>query len=111
MERRAVVALGYLLCAPWQSAEAEERAGARAQTDTHAQSDVAVQAHLARLGSYEQDALQRALTARGLVVDPAPGGKIVRRIHVVNLPVFGDAEGFLTWFNMFHVTSRERMVA
>jgi len=126
MERRAVVALGYLLCAPWQSAEAEERAPARAEA---IEADLARAAQIRRLGDYEQQALELALAERGLDLEPAPTGKILRRVHVVNLPVFGAkdcldlfylravfflhyVDGFcLAWFNRFHVTSRERMVA
>jgi len=63
------------------------------------------------LGSYERGALALALAERGLEVEPTPAGKTVRRIHVVTIPVFGVEEGFLRWFNMFHVTSREEMVA
>jgi hypothetical protein len=62
------------------------------------------------LGSYELAALQSALQARGLELDPHPEGKVVRRIHVVNLDVFGQGTGFLQWFNMFHRTTRERAI-
>ena len=99
MVRRAVAAL--LLCAVGTSpvARAQVSSAPVAASDSQA------------LGSYERDALQQALAARRLRVDLAPAGKTVRRIHVVNLPVFGPAEGFLRWFNRFHVTSREEMVA
>ncbi len=63
------------------------------------------------LGSYERDALRQALAARGLALERAPAGKTVRRVHVVNLPVFGPAEGFLRWFNRFHITTREDVIA
>ena len=62
------------------------------------------------LGSYERTALQRALAGRGLRLDPAPEGKRVRRLHVDNQDVFGPEEGFLQWFNVFHLTSREHVV-
>ena len=62
------------------------------------------------LGSYERAALARALRERALRLDTAPAGKRVRAIHVVNLDVFGDEEGFLTWFNIFHRTSREHVI-
>jgi hypothetical protein len=62
------------------------------------------------LGSYERAALARALGERKLTIAPAASGKRVRAIHVVNLDVFGDEEGFLTWFNIFHRTSREHVV-
>lgn len=63
------------------------------------------------LGSYERDALAQALARRHLTIDRHPEGKIVRRILVVNLPVFGHQEGFLRWFNVFHVTSRKYVVS
>ena len=62
------------------------------------------------LGSYERDALAQALARRHLTVEQHPEGKVVRRILVVSLPVFGHEEGFLRWFNLFHVTSRQYVV-
>ncbi|HWM85987.1 MAG TPA: hypothetical protein VNO33_09120 [Kofleriaceae bacterium] len=122
MERRAVAALGSLLCALGQPAAAEAQGrgqaqagtqapAARTQAQLQAQLKARAQAQAAGLGSYEQQALEHALAERRLVIEPAPAGKIVRRVHVVNMPVFGVQEGFLRWFNMFHVTSREEMVA
>ncbi len=63
------------------------------------------------LGSYERQALATALNRRGLELDPAPEGKRLRRVHVVNLDVFSKRDGFLQWFNFFHRTSREGVVA
>lgn len=62
------------------------------------------------LGSYERQALDQALTRLGLTIEPDPAGKVVGRIHVVNLPVFGPGSGFLRWFNIFHRTSRVHVV-
>ncbi|HUS67842.1 MAG TPA: hypothetical protein VMZ28_25075 [Kofleriaceae bacterium] len=62
------------------------------------------------MGHYERAALAIALRDRKLRLQPEAAGKRVRRIHVVNLDVFGEEEGFLTWFNIFHVTSREHVV-
>ncbi len=61
------------------------------------------------LGSYERAALDRALAARDLTLDPDPAGKVVERIHVVNQDVFAPGEG-LTWFNILHITTRERVI-
>lgn len=106
MERRAVAALGFTLCAVGQPA------AARAQPGGPAAGPAAVEpaSPLDQLGSIEREALDQALAARDLTIDPAPAGKIVRRVHVVNLPVFGPREGFLRWFNVFHVTSRDEAV-
>jgi hypothetical protein len=105
MERRAVAALGFTLCAVGQPGAARAQAGSR-RPDPPARVD----ARLDELGTLERRALEQALAARGLSLDPAPAGKIVRRVHVVNLPVFGPDDGFLSWFNVFHVTSRDEAV-
>lgn len=62
------------------------------------------------LGRYESEALAEALAARGLVVDEAPEGKRVGRIHVYNLDVFGAQDGWLRVFNHLHVTTREGII-
>jgi hypothetical protein len=62
------------------------------------------------LGAYERQALGHALEARGLALDPEPGGKVVGRIHVVNLDVFSPRDGFLQMFNFFHVTTHEDVI-
>jgi hypothetical protein len=116
MARRAVAALGYTLCALGQPATAQAQATAHAQAgaQAHAATLAQVRAEAANqgLGSFERQALEHALVTRGLAIEDAPDGKIVRRVHVVSMPVFGVEEGrFLRWFNRFHVTSRERVVA
>jgi len=98
--RLAGPALGALLCALTRVAGAQPPAGALPQARTFQLS----------LGSYERVALERALAARRLRLEPHPYGKLVRRIHVDNQDVFGPDEGFLTWFNVFHRTSREHVV-
>jgi hypothetical protein len=63
------------------------------------------------LGTLERGAVDAALAARGLALDPAPEGKVVGFIHVVNLDVFQPSDGgLLQWFNHFHRTSREHHV-
>ena len=63
------------------------------------------------LGTLERGAVDAALTARGLAIDPAPEGKAIGFIHVVNLEVFQPSDGgLLEWFNHFHRTSREHHV-
>lgn len=62
---------------------------------------------VALLGSLEQQALERALSERGLEVDPAPWGKVLGQIHVYNNKVFSKRDGFLQFFNHFHRTTRE----
>ena len=68
-------------------------------------------AGLGKLGSLEQGAVEAALASRGLVIDPAPQGKTVGTIHVVNLDVFQPSDGgLLEWFNHFHRTTREHHI-
>ena len=98
--RLAGPALGALLCALAPAAGAQPPAGALPRPPTYQLS----------LGSYERVALERALAGRRLRLEPHPYGKVVRRIHVDNQPVFGPEEGFLRWFNVFHRTSREHVV-
>lgn len=63
------------------------------------------------LGTLKRGAVDTALQARGLAIDPAPEGKIVGVVHVVNLDVFQPGDGrLLEWFNLFHRTSREQHV-
>jgi hypothetical protein len=62
------------------------------------------------LGTYERTALDLALGARGLKVDPAPEGKRVGRIVVVNHEVFGPDDGHLQLLNYFHRTTRESII-
>jgi hypothetical protein len=65
---------------------------------------------LGNLGSLELASVLRALSARGLVVEPLPWGRPVGRILVHNDDVFAEP-GFLQVFNYFHVTSKEDVVA
>lgn len=46
------------------------------------------------LGALEQEALEQALAAHGLRVDPMPEGKIVGRVHVVTFDVFSSGDVF-----------------
>ena len=63
------------------------------------------------LGTLERGAVEAALALRGLALDPAPTGKTVGFIHVVNLDVFQPSDGgFLEWFDHFHRTTREHHV-
>ena len=63
------------------------------------------------LGTLERGAVDTALAQRGLALDPAPVGKVVGFVHVVNLDVFQPSDGgLLEWFNHFHRTSREHHV-
>jgi hypothetical protein len=62
------------------------------------------------LGSYERQAVATALERRGLELEPAPEGKLITRIHVVNLDVFQSDSGFLQHLNVLHSTTREYVI-
>ena len=62
------------------------------------------------LGNLERQALVRALVLRDLVIDPAPQGKTVGRIHVWTAPVFGEDEKIFRWANFFHISSKEDVI-
>lgn len=60
-----------------------------------------------KFGDYERAAIAQALGKLSAEIDPAPLGKRVRAIRVVNLKVFGKKERFLRVFNYLHWTTRE----
>lgn len=62
------------------------------------------------LGRLEKESVDEALATRGLVLDPAPDGKIIGRVHVVNQDVFSERDGFFQWLNVFHRTTREEII-
>ncbi len=108
MVRAAIVTALTLVAARAASAgpTAEELAAARAACE-HAEAGCDPSILLSRL---ERRAVDRALEMRGLEIDHAPYGKPIGRIHVVALDVFGPSEGFLRWFNIFHVTTLETSI-
>jgi hypothetical protein len=63
------------------------------------------------LGPLERQALDDALEARGLVVDPAPAGKTIGQIQVLNHDVFSKRDWRFQWFNRFHRTTRESLIS
>jgi hypothetical protein len=65
---------------------------------------------VALLSRLERRAVDRAMTSRGLRFDRAPAGKRIGTIHVVDLDVFGPGDGFLRWFNIFHITTKASTV-
>jgi outer membrane translocation and assembly module TamA len=65
---------------------------------------------LGNLGSLELSSVLRALSARHLTVEASPWGLPIGRILVHNDDVFAE-KSFLQFFNVFHVTSKEEVVA
>jgi hypothetical protein len=62
------------------------------------------------LGSLERQAVDEALAERRLAPEPAPEGKVVGEIHVVNQRVFSSHDWLFQFFNHFHVTTREYVI-
>jgi outer membrane translocation and assembly module TamA len=65
---------------------------------------------LANLGSLELASVLRALRRPDRVLEPSPWGKPVGRVVVHNDDVFAEP-GFLQFFNYFHITSKDEVVA
>jgi hypothetical protein len=63
------------------------------------------------LGQLEREAVDDALAARRLEIDPAPEGKRVDWVWVVNLDIFVPRDQVpLLWVNYFHRTTREQHI-
>jgi hypothetical protein len=63
-----------------------------------------------QLGSLERIEVDAVLAQIQGAVERAPAGKTIRNVLVVTRPVFAEDEGFLTWFNRFHVTTHEDVI-
>jgi hypothetical protein len=62
------------------------------------------------LGKLEKEAVDEALELLKLEIDYQPDGKTLGQVHVVNLEVFSPREGPLRTFNVFHATTRTRVI-
>ena len=62
------------------------------------------------LGGLERQAVDEALAARALAVDPSPAGKRVGHIHVYNHEVFSSRDSYFQLLNIFHRTTREQII-
>jgi hypothetical protein len=58
------------------------------------------------LGRLELESVDDALASVGARVDPAPAGKTIGRIIVVNQDVFSKRDWYFQFFNIFHRTTR-----
>ena len=65
---------------------------------------------IATLSSLERLSMRRAIEARGYVVEPAPWGKVIGKIHIYNEDVFAEKNRWLQFLNNFHYTTRERTI-
>jgi hypothetical protein len=58
------------------------------------------------LGRLEQESVDDAMASLGKHVDPAPQGKTIGKIHVVNQDVFSKRDWYFQLLNIFHWTTR-----
>jgi hypothetical protein len=63
-----------------------------------------------KYSAYEREAIHRVLARDHGRIDPHPEGKIIERIDVVPLGVFDETDPVPDFFNVFHVTTRKRVV-
>ncbi|HVJ15388.1 MAG TPA: BamA/TamA family outer membrane protein [Polyangiaceae bacterium] len=62
------------------------------------------------MSTYEQRTIDEILAQRGGEIDPAPEGKLIERIDIVRLDVFDEHDPIPDFLNVFHTTTRERVV-
>ncbi len=62
------------------------------------------------VGTYERDAVISVLEADGLSLELMPEGKRIRKIHIVNLDVFGPKTGWFRSLNRLHETSHDSAI-
>ncbi len=89
---------------PKQQSETEARLAATALCNAREPCD-----WFATVSSLERASLRRALQASGLELEPSPWGKTIARVHVHTEDVFAE-KNWLRFFNLFHVTTRDRYV-
>lgn len=63
------------------------------------------------LGKLERETVDAALKELDRKVLADPAGKTVRHIIVRNREVFSADDSFFTWFNVFHTTTKEDVIA
>ena len=66
---------------------------------------------MALLGTLERTSLRRELAERHLTIDRSPWGKTVHHIYVGTESVFSRDDGFVQWFNVFHINTRAYVIA
>ncbi|MEO7037548.1 MAG: BamA/TamA family outer membrane protein [Polyangiaceae bacterium] len=58
----------------------------------------------------EQSVLRQKLGERGLEIDPAPEGKRIEAVDIVRMDVFDERDPMPDFVNLFHATTRERVI-
>ena len=59
-----------------------------------------------RSGGIEQESVDDAMKTLGRLIDPAPQGKTIGKVFVVNEDVFSQRDWYFQLFNIFHRTTR-----
>ncbi len=59
---------------------------------------------------YEQDLLDRGLSAAGLEIDAQPQGKFIERIEIQRNPIIEATDPWPGFLNIFHITTKEHIV-
>lgn len=65
---------------------------------------------LRALGRIERESVDDAMAGLGVFVDPAPQGKTVGKVFIVNQNVFSKRDWYFQLFNIFHWTTRTRIL-
>ena len=65
---------------------------------------------LGTLSTLERASVERAIARRGYTVEPSPWDRVIGAVHIYNEDVFAEKSAFLQFFNLFHVTTRERAI-
>jgi hypothetical protein len=64
---------------------------------------------IATYSSLEKGSIKRSLQALGVEPDPAPWGKVIGTIRILNERVFAE-RNWLRFFNLFHATTRDTAI-
>jgi hypothetical protein len=85
-----------------------------AARSARAQSVPPAAVHADRYSTYERNAINGALKHLGADEDPAPEGKVLEGVDIITLEVFERRDlilpGALTFFNVFHTTSKPYVI-
>jgi len=58
----------------------------------------------------ERSVIEQSLTERGLGLEGAPEGKLIEDVQIVSLEVFDERDPVPDFVNVFHATTRERVI-
>jgi len=65
---------------------------------------------LRALGRIERESVDDAMAGLGVFIDPAPQGKTVGKVFVVNQAVFSKRDWYFQLLNIFHWTTRTHIL-